>query len=113
MEVYFQPSLVSRFSFASVQDMVRVAVTSLPCVPHEEFLCNVVVAGEAAAFRGFPERLQKELQACFPGVPVKVSAAPSNSAWHGAKLLASKSFFPRMCTNETELETLALPYRFW
>ena len=31
----------------------------------------------------------------------------------GAKLLASRSFFPRMCTNETELETLALPYRFW
>jgi hypothetical protein len=113
VEVYFQPSLVSRFSFASVQDMARVAVTSLPCVEPGEFLSNVVVAGEAASFRGFPQRLQQELQACFPSVSVRVTAAPANSAWHGAKLLASKSVFPHMCTNETELETLALPYRFW
>ena len=115
VEAYFRPSLVPSLDFAPLQDMVRAAVTSLPCVPAEELLANVVLSGDGAIhFKGMDARLQLELSALFPEVSVRVRLAPTNSAWLGARLLACHSTFPQMTTNEREIGSIShMSHRFF
>lgn len=108
VELYFTPSLIQKFEvFPSIQQLVRDCVSYSPKPIQLLLLQNVVVSGDAARFRGFPERLGKELRSMYPSANIQVTAAAPNSAWKGAKLFASRSTFTKQCTNATDLTTLA------
>ncbi|KAG5450750.1 actin [Clonorchis sinensis] len=68
---------------------------------------NIILTGGGTMFRGFPERLRKELRALVPGhVPIKVLASQERkySVWIGGAVLASLTSFNEMWVTRT------LPY---
>ncbi|TGZ65219.1 hypothetical protein CRM22_005985 [Opisthorchis felineus] len=66
---------------------------------------NIILTGGGTMFRGFPERLRKELRALVPGhVPIKVLASQERkySVWIGGAVLASLTSFNEMWVTRNE-----------
>jgi Actin len=94
-EPLFTPPLLGREA-GGVQDIVFGAVAQCDVDMRRDLLSNVVLSGGSTCFRGFPERLEKELRALTPGgVPVKVIAPSQRQhlVWMGASALASSPAF--------------------
>nr|AAW25058.1 SJCHGC09337 protein [Schistosoma japonicum] len=73
----------------------------------KSFWSNVILTGGGTMFRGFPERLRKELNRLAPrGATVKVLASPERkySVWIGGAVLASLSTFNEMWVTKEEYE---------
>mmetsp|Transcript_13094 Transcript_13094/g.33409 ORF Transcript_13094/g.33409 Transcript_13094/m.33409 type:complete len:715 (-) Transcript_13094:50-2194(-) len=107
-EPMFAPPLLGREA-GGVQDIVFGAVAQSDVDMRRDLLSNIVLSGGSTCFRGFPERLEKELRALAPGdVPVKV-AAPSQRqhlVWMGASALASSPAFATQWITRQQFEEL-------
>jgi actin beta/gamma 1 len=125
-EALFQPSLMGQGSTLTVPPINYMA-RSIPIPPtgihetaynsimkcdadiHKDLFGNVLLSGGSTMFPGFPERLQKELNALAPPtMKVNVNAPPEREhySWIGGALLASLSRFQRMCITKKEYDEI-------
>lgn len=73
-EVFFNPALIGS-EVPSVAKMVVDSISKCTITARKDLYENIVLAGGSTLFKGFPERLQKEIQLLVPkSIKVKVFA---------------------------------------
>lgn len=65
---------------------------------------NIFLAGGNTLFSGFPERLKSMIDEGLPGTEVRITAPLDReySTWIGGSVLASSSYFQRVCIDSAE-----------
>lgn len=83
-------------------------------LPHESIkilLNNIIICGGTTLLKGFADRLNSDLSAAYPHVPVRIlqqsSPAPQQqTVWTGASILASMGHFEQNWVSKQEYEEL-------
>jgi len=95
----------------SIQDMVLGSISNTDADIRKELFSGIVVTGGNTLFKGFAERLQKEIQSRSPPQMYKVKLiAPSDSAerrfssWIGGSILGSLGSFHQMWMSKQEYD---------
>lgn len=105
-EALFQPQAMGLDS-VGVAKAAKLSVDKCPSktVQHQLYE-NVVVSGGSTMFKGFKERLEKELGEVREGTPLKVVAPPNRkyAAWVGGAIVASLSTFQPLWIRREEYE---------
>lgn len=105
-EVLFLPSLAG-FEALSLHELVHSSIMECEIDVRRDFLKNIILAGGSTLFRGFSERLKKELQVLFPSTLEILIHAPvtrKHSAWIGGAVLSSLSTFQQMWISKEEYD---------
>ncbi|CAH8592948.1 unnamed protein product [Heterobilharzia americana] len=105
-EVMFDPKLAG-YEMNGIHTATSQTISLCGMDVRKSFWSNVILTGGGTMFRGFPERLRKELHRLAPkGVTVKVMASPERkySVWIGGAVLASLSTFNDMWVTREEYE---------
>jgi len=93
----------------SVQEMVLASVMNADTDIRKELCGSIIVTGGNTLFKGFPERLQKDIQNKMMTYKVKM-IAPTNSherrfsSWIGGSILGSLGSFHQMWMSKEEYE---------
>lgn len=104
-EALFQPKLLGAEGLG-VHELVYNSIMKCDPSIHAELWNNVVVSG-GNLFKGFQERLTKELGNLAPsGTKIKVILPPdaNGAVWIGASLLASQETFKQLIVSKVEYE---------
>lgn len=105
-ELYFNPQL-NNLDVDSVHKGIYQSIMSCDTDVHENMFGNIVVSGGSSMFKGFPERIEKEVTKLAPkNRKVKVNAITERKygAFIGATKLASFSSFPQMAISYEEYQ---------
>jgi actin-like protein 6A len=92
-----------------LQEMVINTITHSDADIHKDLYGNIIVTGGNSLFKGYPERLQKELTTRVTTNPIKIIASPNSaerrfSTWIGGSILASVGSFHQMWMSKEEYE---------
>jgi len=100
-------------STMSIQDMVMSSISNSDSDIRKELFAGIVVAGGNTLFKGFAERLLKEIQNRSPPQMYKVKMiAPTDSSerrfssWIGGSILASLGSFHQMWMSKQEYDEI-------
>jgi len=91
------------------QDMVTATISNSDVDIHKELYSNIIVTGGNSLFKGFAERLQKEIANRGTQHPIKIRS-PQNSqekkflTWIGGSILGSIPSFQQMWMSKEEYE---------
>lgn len=105
-ELLFKPKLAG-LEYPGVHKTTLESITQCGMDVRKSFFSNLILTGGGSMFKGFPERLHRELQALVPsGVNVKILASPERkySVWIGGAVLASLSSFNEMWVTRDEYD---------
>jgi len=92
------------------QDMVAATITNSDVDIHKDLYGNIIVTGGNSLFKGFAERLQKEISnRNLTQHPIKIRSPPNaqekrSSTWIGGSILASIGSFQQMWMSKEEYE---------
>lgn len=109
-EALFQPSLFNRGDFLGVHELCHKAIKKCDPSLHKELYENIIVSGGSTMFKGFTERMEKEMKMLASSTGrasyVKVIEAPKReySAWLGGSILSSNPAFDAMCLTREEYD---------
>jgi actin-related protein len=107
-EAMFNPTLMGETKWSGVHRHLFNVVSSLPDMDFKkEFLPNIIVSGGNAMFRGFEQRLTKEVNSLLSEQEkkyLKIEKASQDAAWLGANLLAQLSTFAEMTISRQEYD---------
>ncbi|OIR58743.1 MAG: actin-related protein 3 [Amphiamblys sp. WSBS2006] len=113
-EAVLNPEIRQKTPMLSLAEVVDQAVQKCPIDTRRVLYGNIVLSGGTTMFRGFRERLEKEVDKIVQGRlsstaeidPVEVRIAPSanqkHGVWSGASLFGSMDVFPSYCTTREE-----------
>jgi len=112
-EFMFQSVPLGSMAMVPVQDMVMNTVANTDADVRKELFGGIVVTGGNTLFKGFAERLQKEIQNRSPPQIYKVKMiAPSDSVerrfstWIGGSILGSLGSFHQMWMSKKEYDEI-------
>jgi len=110
-EFMFQTSLQGGSTSHGIQDMVMNTISATDADIRKELFSGIVVTGGNTLFKGFSERLQKEIQNRSPPQMYKVKMiSPSDnsekrfSSWIGGSILGSLGSFHQMWMSKQEYD---------
>uniref|UniRef100_A0A6B2L971 Actin n=1 Tax=Arcella intermedia TaxID=1963864 RepID=A0A6B2L971_9EUKA len=107
-EALFQPSLVGRSCFG-VHEGIHEAINRCDVDIRRELYGKIILVGGSTLFKGFSDRLSKELFALAPcGMRLHICAAPERrySSWIGGSILGSLSTFQSMFITQEEYDEI-------
>jgi len=90
-----------------VHELVYQAISKADAELRADLYANIVLAGGSTMFRGFAERLARELTALAPPtMHVKLVASPDRkySVWTGGSILAALPAFAPLCITKPEYD---------
>ncbi|EFC39540.1 hypothetical protein NAEGRDRAFT_72728 [Naegleria gruberi] len=104
-EVLFSPNIFG-MEEAGVAEIVFNSIGKSDLDMRREFFSNIVLAGGTTMFRGFAERMHKELSELAPTMKIHVKDLPNRNylTWKGGCIFASLSNFNNMCIKREEYE---------
>ena len=105
-EAFFQPSMVGQL-YPGLPQTICNSIMKCDMASRRELYGNVVVSGGSTLFKGFTERLEKDLLSiCPPSVDLQVVAPPERrySVWVGGSILSSLSSFEEMWISKQDYE---------
>jgi actin-related protein len=105
-EVLFQPSLLG-IEACGIQDATYNSIMKCDIDIRKALYNNIVLSGGNTMFRGFPDRLKKEITELAPStMKVNVVAPPGRkySVWIGGTILASIQGFQKMWISKQEYD---------
>eukprot|EP01090_Pellita_catalonica_P020303 TRINITY_DN7194_c0_g1_i1.p1 TRINITY_DN7194_c0_g1~~TRINITY_DN7194_c0_g1_i1.p1 ORF type:complete len:382 (-),score=50.59 TRINITY_DN7194_c0_g1_i1:94-1239(-) len=106
-EVLFNPSLIGSELFG-IHRQVFEAIQKTDIDLRKDMYANVIISGGSTMFPGFPERLQRDLQALIPSTNMKAKVvAPEDRkfiVWKGGSVLASLGTFSKMWISQEEFQ---------
>lgn len=97
-EILFKPQLFG-FKFDGIKKMLSDSISECPRDIHTKFFSNVVLNGGTTMFKGFPERIKKEITDIAPDKSeIDIVAYPdrSNLAWLGGSILGCLENFDKL-----------------
>jgi len=110
-EFMFQTSVQGGSTSHGIQDMVMNTISATYADIRKELFSGIVVTGGNTLFKGFSERLQKEIQNRSPPQMYKVKMiSPSDnsekrfSSWIGGSILGSLGSFHQMWMSKQEYD---------
>jgi len=110
-EFMFQTSVQGGSTSHGIQDMVMNTISATDADIRKELFSGIVVTGGNTLFKGFSERLQKEIQNRSPPQMYKVKMiSPSDnsekrfSSWIGGSILGSLGSFHQMWMSKQEYD---------
>uniref|UniRef100_A0A095A048 Actin n=1 Tax=Schistosoma haematobium TaxID=6185 RepID=A0A095A048_SCHHA len=109
-ELMFDPKLAG-YEMNGIHTATNETILACGMDVRKSFWSNIILTGGGTMFRGFPERLRKELHRLAPkGATVKVMASPERkySVWIGGAVLASLSTFNEMWVTREEYNEFGL-----
>ena len=103
-EAMFTPSLIG-CEHNGVHQQVFETIMKSDLDLRRDLFGNVVLSGSNTMFKGFSQRLQKELEKMCPEkVIVKVIDPLKNAVWLGGSILSSLATFQQMWTSKEEYD---------
>jgi actin-related protein len=100
VEMMFTPQLLHKDPKCAIQNVIHDVIAQ--CIDtRRELYGNIVLTGGNTSFRGFAERLKKELKLLAPStMPIDVVGAPKYAAWIGGSLIGEQEWFPDMAMSK-------------
>ncbi|XP_067106099.1 actin-like protein 7A [Osmerus mordax] len=104
-EALFQPSLLGSVE-PGLPTLIMNSVNRCDIQLKSDILQNILVCGGSTMFRGFPERLQWEMDHLVPMSSATVVAVPErqNAVWLGGSILASLDSFQSLWVQRQDYE---------
>ena len=105
-EVLFNPELIGS-EYEGVHEIVVSSITNCDMDLRKTLYSHMVLAGGSTLFRGFGNRLLKEVKELAPkDVKIRIAAPPERaySAWIGGSILASLATFKKMWISSEEYQ---------
>lgn len=106
-EALFQPDIWEKGKkLLGIHKLCHEAIQKCDPELRKELYGNIITSGGSTMFKGFEERMEKEMRSSAPHGVVKVTAAPRReySAWLGGSILTSNPAFDAMCLTREEFE---------
>lgn len=92
-ELLFKPTL-NGFKFDGIHDLLFGSINKCDIDTRKDLYANIVISGGSSLFKGFPERIEKEITNRAPqGMKVKVVAPPERrfATWIGGSIFGTLS----------------------
>jgi actin len=105
-ELLFKPYL-NRFKCAGIDQTLFDSITRCDPGIQKQFYEQIVLSGGTTMFKGFPERIEKEIISLAPkGTNVQVIAPAMRkfASWIGGSVLASQDDFPQLVITRKEYD---------
>lgn len=97
-ELLFKPHM-NGFELKGIDNLIFDQIMKCPIGMRKDLYSNIIVSGGSSMFKGFPERIKKEISNLAPPtMDIKVLAIKdrTKTAWFGGSFLASSPEFSRM-----------------
>lgn len=109
-EILFNPKLISddkNDEREGIAELFDKSIMKCDIAIRKDLYLNIVLSGGNTLFKGFDERIKKEIVERAPGsmkVDINVEEDRENLAWKGGSILSSLSNFKDMCVSKKEYE---------
>ncbi|XP_050063449.1 actin-like isoform X2 [Aphis gossypii] len=105
-EAMFDPTMLSLDKPVKdgIHSLVQGSIGNCNVNERNDLYDNIFLAGGNTLFSGFPERLKSMIDEGLPGTEVRITAPLDReySTWIGGSVLASSSYFQRVCIDSAE-----------
>ena len=105
-ELLFKPHLL-RYPFDGLDQCLFDNIMGLDADFRKEFSRNIVISGGNTMFKGFKERLEKEICRLFDGARV-TAALGGDAAWIGGSIFANRETYPQMVITREEYDEMGV-----
>jgi len=105
-ECLFQPNLFG-IDGIGVHEMILNSIMECDCDIQEEMFSKIVVCGGSTLFRGFVERLEKEITSISPlstEINIITPSERQYSSWIGGSIIGSLPTFPNLCISQDDYD---------
>ena len=106
-ELFFKPHLMGD-QFDSLDQHLLGCITGLDADFRKEFSGNIVLSGGNTMFKGFRERVEKEMLRFFDNAKVVAAPGGTEAVWMGGSILANHATFPHMVVTREEYKEVGL-----
>lgn len=108
-ECLFQPSLAG-VDCDGVANMIYESIMRSDIGLRDDLLNNVLISSGTTLFKGFEQRLEKELNALFEGKTINLVAKPKrlNAVWVGGSIVGSLALFSQMVVTKEEFREVGV-----
>ena len=106
-ELFFKPHLMGD-QFDRLDQHLLDCIMGLDADFRKEFSGNIVLSGGNTMFKGFRERVEKEMLRFFDNAKVVAAPGGTEAVWMGGSILANHATFPHMVVTREEYKEVGL-----